>query len=73
MAERGGCATAFLWLLGLVVLFPGLCILFFADQELSRKLADYGPLILWGAIGIVVCAVIYLIYDFSRDRGDSGN
>jgi hypothetical protein len=28
MAERSGCATAFLWIVGLVLLVPGLCTLF---------------------------------------------
>ena len=70
MAARSGCATALLWIAGLAIAVPGLCTLLLLNSAVTKEYAAYGPTLLWIAIAVAVGGTLYLIYDFSRGRGD---
>ena len=73
MAQRSGCATLMLLVGGFILLVPGACALFALNNWVTREYGEYGPLLAWGALAIAALLGIFLIYDFSRNRGDSGS
>ena len=73
MAERGGCTTALMWVGGVILTVPGLCIFLVFGSTVEPYFRPYQTLIIWTAVIGLICIVAYLIYDFSRDRPDRPN
>jgi hypothetical protein len=70
MAERSGCATALMWVSGLILTLPGMCFFSCSAPRSSPTVRPYQTQIVWAAAIILIRIVAYLIYDFSRDRPD---
>jgi hypothetical protein len=57
--ERSGCVTAILIVIGIILLLPGLCSLFFVFGGLVKSSDDLQIAI---ALGVVGCTGVFLIW-----------
>jgi hypothetical protein len=73
MAERSGCATAVMWLGGLILTLPGLCMFLVLGSTAEPYFRPYQTLIIWAVVIGLICIIAYLIYDFSRERPSGPN
>ena len=72
MADRSGCAMGLLWLLGLLVLGPGLCTLYLLGAIGTPKQGEqYATAAVWIAVGTVACCVVWLVIEIVRTRPDN--
>jgi hypothetical protein len=63
--QRNGCLTAILIVIGIILLLPGLCSLFFVFGGLVKSAEDLQFVI---ALGLVGCAGVGLIWRAIRGR-----
>jgi hypothetical protein len=58
---------------GSILTLPGMCLFLVFGSTMEPYVRPYQTLIIWTVVIGLICIVAYLIYDFSRGRGGSGN
>jgi hypothetical protein len=71
MAGRSGCGAAPLWIVGLVLLIPGVCTLLLLNQAVNRSFSQHATTAAWIGGGTVVGGIIWLIIEFGRAPPDN--